>query len=82
VRELVNTYQLNDNEIRFFVGYSGWSEGQLETELQEDTWIVANKFNADILFNHNEDTLWKEVVVSLGNRYAHIANFPENPALN
>jgi putative transcriptional regulator len=82
VKELANTYQLNDNEIRFFIGYSGWSEGQLEDELKEDTWIVANKFNPDILFNHNEETLWKEVVVSLGQRYAHIANFPENPALN
>lgn len=82
VKELVNNYQLNDTEIRFFVGYSGWTAGQLEDELDADTWIVANKFNPNILFNHNEETLWKEVVVSLGNRYAHIANFPENPALN
>jgi len=82
VKELVNSYQLNDEEIRFFVGYSGWSEDQLDRELDEDTWIVANKFNPDILFNHNEETLWKEVVISLGNKYAHIANFPENPALN
>ncbi|RKR84443.1 putative transcriptional regulator [Mucilaginibacter gracilis] len=82
VKELVNTYQLNDTEIRFFVGYSGWSEGQLEGELKEDTWIVANLINPDILFNNNEESLWKSAVVGLGQRYAHIANFPENPALN
>lgn len=82
VKQLANTYQLNNNDIRFFIGYSGWSAGQLEAELQEDTWIVANKFSPDILFNHNEETLWKEVVVGLGSRYAHIANFPENPTLN
>ncbi|WP_316928908.1 YqgE/AlgH family protein [Mucilaginibacter paludis] len=82
VKELANTYQLNDTEIRFFIGYSGWSEGQLDAELMDDTWIVANKFNPDIFFNHNEESLWKEVVISLGHRYAHIANFPENPALN
>jgi putative transcriptional regulator len=82
VKDLANTYQLNDSEIRFFIGYSGWSAGQLETELEEDTWIVANQFAPAILFDHNEETLWKEVVISLGNRYAHIANFPENPALN
>ncbi|WP_295652206.1 YqgE/AlgH family protein [uncultured Mucilaginibacter sp.] len=82
VTDLVNTYQLTNNEIKFFIGYSGWSDGQLDDELNEDTWIVADKFNPDILFNHNEEGLWKDVVRSLGNRYAHIANFPENPALN
>jgi putative transcriptional regulator len=82
VQELVNTYQLTDKEIRFFVGYSGWTDGQLEIELEEDTWIVANNFNPDILFTHSEETLWKEVVIGLGQRYAHIANFPENPAMN
>jgi putative transcriptional regulator len=82
VKQLVNTYQINANDIRFFIGYSGWSAGQLEKELEEDTWIVANKFAPDMLFTHNEDTLWKEAVRGLGNRYAHIANFPEDPALN
>ena len=82
VKDLVSTYQLKESEIRFFIGYSGWTDGQLEKELEEDTWIVANKFNPDIIFTSNEETLWKEVVISLGQRYAHIANFPENPALN
>lgn len=82
VKTLANTYQLNNDEIKFFIGYSGWSEGQLDDELLEDTWIVANEFDPDILFNHNEENLWKNVVVGLGQRYAHIANFPENPALN
>lgn len=82
VKELVNTYRLNNNEIKFFIGYSGWSEGQLEGELQDDTWIVTEKYNPDILFNQNEESLWKEVVISMGQRYAHIANFPENPTLN
>ncbi|RVU00829.1 YqgE/AlgH family protein [Mucilaginibacter limnophilus] len=81
VKELINNYQLNDNEIKFFTGYSGWTQGQLDDELVEDTWIVANSFQADMLFN-NDQNLWREVVKSLGNRYAHIANFPENPSLN
>jgi putative transcriptional regulator len=82
VKELINTYQITSDDIRFFIGYSGWSEGQLEKELEEDTWIVANKFDPNILFNHHEETLWKDVVRGLGQRYAHIANFPEDPALN
>ena len=82
VKQLVSDYLLNEDEIKFFMGYSGWTEGQLEAELKEDTWIVTDKLNSEILFTHNEQNLWKEVVISLGQRYAHIANFPENPMLN
>jgi putative transcriptional regulator len=82
VKELLTNYQLTSNEIRFFSGYSGWTPKQLDDEIKEDSWIVANKLNAEIIFTHNEENLWREVVISLGQRYAHIANFPENPALN
>ncbi|MCC8407990.1 YqgE/AlgH family protein [Mucilaginibacter sp. UR6-1] len=82
VKQLINTYQLNESEIKFFAGYSGWTQGQLDAELIEDTWIVANRFNADLIFANSEHNLWREVVISLGSRYAHIANFPENPSLN
>jgi putative transcriptional regulator len=82
VRELITSYQLNTDEIRFFTGYSSWTIKQLDDEIKEDSWIVANQLSAEILFTHNEENLWREVVIGLGQRYAHIANFPENPALN
>ena len=82
VKELITSYQLNADEIRFFTGYSGWTPRQLDDEIKEDSWIVANQLNIDTIFSQNEETLWREVVIGLGQRYAHIANFPENPALN
>jgi putative transcriptional regulator len=82
VKPLINNYQLTNADIRFFIGYSGWTEGQLDNEILEDTWMVTADFNHDVLFSSQEETLWKQTVISLGNRYAHIANFPENPALN
>ncbi|MGY4537268.1 putative transcriptional regulator [Mucilaginibacter sp. UYNi724] len=82
IKQLITNYQLTENEIKFFTGYSGWTPNQLDDELREDAWIVANKFQADAIFSNNEHNLWKEVVISLGQRYAHIANFPENPMLN
>ena len=45
VKELVTNYQLTEDEIKFFAGYSGWTPGQLEDEIDEDTWIVTDKFN-------------------------------------
>ena len=82
VKELVTNYQLTDNEIKFFAGYSGWTPGQLNGEIDEDTWIVTDKYNPEIIFTQDEQNMWKEVVISLGQRYAHIANFPENPEMN
>jgi putative transcriptional regulator len=79
---LVSNYQLTENEIKFFAGYSGWTPQQLDEEIQQDSWIVAENFKAETLFSSDEQNLWKEVVIGLGQRYAHIANFPENPALN
>ncbi|HTD99646.1 MAG TPA: YqgE/AlgH family protein [Mucilaginibacter sp.] len=82
VKSLVSNYLLTESEIRFFAGYSGWTPGQLDVEIGEDTWIVTNKYNPELIFTNDEQNLWKEVVISLGQRYAHIANFPENPDMN
>ncbi len=82
VKELIAGYQLKPDEIRFFLGYSGWTPQQLDDEIKEGSWIVADKFSIDSVFSPNDETLWREAIISLGQRYAHIANFPENPALN
>src|SRR5258708_3449208 len=81
VKELISNYSLTGNEIRFFTGYSGWTPKQLDNEIKADSWIVADK-SPELIFKYNEENLWRKIVISLGQRYAHIANFPENPALN
>jgi len=82
IKELVSSYRLNEQEVKFFTGYSGWTPSQLDDELKENSWIVTDKFNNDTLFANSEQNLWRQVVIGLGQRYAHIANFPENPELN
>jgi putative transcriptional regulator len=82
VKELASAYQLAEADVKFFAGYSGWIPGQLDVEIGEDAWIVTDQYSADILFTHDEQNLWKDLVKGLGQRYAHIANFPENPELN
>lgn len=79
---LINSNQVHPHEIRFFVGYSGWGEEQLETELEQNSWLIANTYRVEALFAEDEENLWKEVVIGLGPKYAHIANFPENPMWN
>jgi putative transcriptional regulator len=79
---LIQNGEIRDDEIKFFIGYSGWSEKQLDAELKENTWIVTNSFNPDLIFVHDEENLWKEVIVNLGPKYAHVAQFPINPQWN
>jgi putative transcriptional regulator len=79
---LVNNKQVEENEIKFFIGYSGWSPDQLDNELKRNSWLINNKYNPEVLFLLDEDNLWKEVVIALGPKYAHIVNFPENPQWN
>ncbi|EDM38177.1 hypothetical protein PBAL39_01142 [Pedobacter sp. BAL39] len=82
LKVLLLTGSIEPAEIKFFIGYSGWSEGQLKLELEENTWMVSDRFHADVVFSDNEEELWREAVINLGPRYAHISNFPKDPNMN
>jgi putative transcriptional regulator len=79
---LLQNNMLNHDEIKFFIGYSGWEAGQLENEMKENSWMVTDKFDSEVVFVDDEENLWREVIIGLGPKYAHIANFPENPRWN
>lgn len=79
---LVNTGGIDQSEVKFFIGYSGWSEHQLQNELVENTWIVSDQYDSDVVFSDNEEEVWREVIVNLGTKYAHVSKFPQNPNLN
>ena len=67
-------------EVKFFVGYSGWSPGQLEQELKDKAWIVS-KFEQELALK-DSDNFWKDVLYKLGKKFAAMTRFPENPNLN
>ncbi|MGF1924462.1 MAG: YqgE/AlgH family protein [Bacteroidia bacterium] len=79
---LINTNQIDASEIKFFLGYSGWGSSQLGSEIASNSWIVSDQYHQDLVFSNNEDELWREVIVNLGPRYAHISKFPTDPSLN
>ena len=70
-----------EGEIRFFAVYSGWTDSQLENELQENSWMVGT-IPTDTLFTIPNEGLWEQAMSSLGGRYKLWANFPEDPILN
>lgn len=82
IKTLVNEGSLNSEEVRFFVGYSGWERHQLDEELKQNAWMVSNKYPPRDLFKWQPEEFWKNAVLELGPRYAHIINFPETPMWN
>ena len=51
LRECALQGRLVEADTRFFLGYSGWSAGQLEEELKERTWIVSDRLDASLIFH-------------------------------
>lgn len=66
---------------RVFAGYSGWGPGQLEDELEEDAWLVAEALPEDV-FSDEPERLWEDVLVRLGPKYAMLRTMPFDPSSN
>lgn len=70
------------NDIKFFVGYSGWAGGQLKGELELNSWIISRNIDIGQIFNTDVESLWKEVLNTMGGKFKIVANFPVDPRLN
>ena len=81
VKGLIKSGKLNKKDIRFFLGYSGWHPNQLENELAENSWVVAD-IDASKIMRLVSPDLWKDTLSQLGEKYRMWANFPENPGFN
>jgi putative transcriptional regulator len=66
---------------RIFVGYAGWTAGQLEAELEEESWLVLPA-EPDDLFSDDPDGLWSAVLRRQGGPYALLSLMPPDPSLN
>lgn len=67
--------------VRFFVGYSGWGEAQLDAEIEQRSWLI-HPANKKLVMGHDMETLWARTLRMMGPAYAPLANFPEDPSLN
>lgn len=72
---------IDKNKIRFFIGYSGWSEGQLDYEMKEGSWLTVEA-TRKLIFETRPEDIWKESLNLLGGEYKMLANYPIDPQLN
>jgi putative transcriptional regulator len=81
IKTLIAFNKIKESQIRFFLGYSGWSAGQLERELKENSWVIA-RIRPDIVMGNRGNDTWKQVLRSFNNKYRMWADFPESPEMN
>ncbi|WP_242928133.1 YqgE/AlgH family protein [Pontibacter vulgaris] len=81
LRNMIGSGIVSTSDIKFFLGYSGWTPGQLEEEIDKNVWIVNNNA-ANKLFNLEADTLWRNILRQMGGKYKVLANYPVDPRLN
>lgn len=67
-------------EIRGFLGYSGWGEGQLEEELESDSWLLSPVLPEWLGLEGLE--AWQSILSGQGAEMQLLAGEPEDLSLN
>lgn len=79
--EMIKNQEIDMNKIRFFIGYSGWGNGQLGEEMKEKSWLTV-KAVRKLVFHKNVTEIWKDSIKHLGGDYEIMIHFPIDPQLN
>lgn len=82
VSKLIINQRINEKDIKFFLGYSGWETNQLENELKSNAWVVTKNSYEKSIIEKDYEFFWKEKMVEFGGNYSIWSNAPENPSYN
>jgi len=81
LKVLIKNKLIEPEDIRFYVGYSGWSPGQLAEEMDTGSW-VAGDLSANYLFKFEPELVWSKAMEHKGDNYEVIAQIPNEMLLN
>ena len=81
LESLYSSLENPEQDIRFYLGYSGWSGGQLAEEMEQNSWLVQ-RANEQFIFLDSENLIWPKAVNSLGEKYQYLTKAPVNPQWN
>jgi len=83
--EVLKRYILNNNpveeNIKFFLGYAGWTDNQLTSEIISNSWLISTSSSKDMMLAR-DDTFWTRSVQSLGAPYDIWTKYPVYPEMN
>ncbi len=80
--KFIQPQHFTEHQIRFFLGYSGWEAKQLQEEIDDNAWIVAELDNVHEIMDTSIIDPWKYFMDKLGKKYSLMSNFPINPSEN
>ena len=82
IKSLINSGAITKENIRFFLGYTGWEINQLENELKESNWIITENDKKSSVLSERVKQLWNKKIFALGGDYILFSNAPSDPILN
>ncbi len=83
VVQLINNKKIDLTRIQFYLGYSGWEEGQLQQEVYEcKSWLAVAASDAFIFHKNQHKSVWADALTHLGGEYEQLKNYPIDPQLN
>lgn len=81
IKQLIETEYASSTDLRFFLGYAGWSPEQLKDEIEQGGWFLTPATDG-LIFSETPEQLWRTVLRHMGGEYAVLANFPDDPRMN
>lgn len=81
LKAMVGSGEAGREEVRFFLGYAGWSAGQLDNEMEENAWLVGS-IDPMAVMGAMDTEFWNDTLARFNNKYRAWANFPDDPGLN
>lgn len=81
LKNFIKNETINPDKIKLFLGYSGWSAGQLDTEMEENTWLTVPA-DSSLIFDTPPAEIWNASLTRLGGKYKMMVHFPTDPQLN
>jgi putative transcriptional regulator len=81
IMERILMEQPGKESFRAYLGYSGWGPGQLESEMQNGSWIILPA-DPSLVFDKDATRIWPEIFVTLDETSRHYADMPFDPSSN
>ena len=81
LQSMIETGIVNNSQVRFFLGYSGWETKQLTDELKRNSWLVSDA-SVNALFRTQSQLMWRHFVRRMGTNYEKWLKLPEDYSLN
>lgn len=81
IKQCMKDHVMTKFDIRFFIGYSGWSSGQLEEELAYHSWVVS-RMDYHTLFSLKIKSMWSDVMHAKGGNFKVISTLSDFSNLN